>query len=242
MMASASATSNGLNPITTLDRPESETSDAYRSLRTSLLLSNPGAPPKIILITSALPREGKTTTSVNTAVVFSQANRKVLLVDGDMRRGDLRRYFNFPPNGGLSAALAGQDPARFYVPHPKLPGLFILMAGVRPPQPPDLIDSERMRELIALWRTQFDQVIIDAPPIIGLSDSVILSTMVDSTVLVIRAGQSRRQDVTRATQILNGVEANLSGAIITDLDAQGLGYYGDDSSLYSNYFSSEKAT
>jgi capsular exopolysaccharide synthesis family protein len=238
--STAPSVNDGMNKITTLERPESETSDAYRSLRTSLLLSNPGAPPKVILVTSSFPREGKTTTSVNTAVVFSQKNRRVLLVDGDLRRGDLRRYFNLPGSGGLSSALIGEDPSRFYVPHPTLPNLMILPAGARPPQPPDLLDSDRMRQLTERWRVEFDQVIIDAPPVIGLADAVILSTMSDTVVLVVRAHQSRRQDVNRATEILRAVDANVIGIIINDLDTRGLGYYGDDASSYNHYFNEQE--
>ncbi|HEY0797171.1 MAG TPA: polysaccharide biosynthesis tyrosine autokinase [Acidisarcina sp.] len=227
---------NGKNRIATLDWPESETADAYRSLRTALLLSNPGAPPRVLLVTSPLPREGKTTTSVNTAVVFAQKNRRVLLVDGDMRRADVARYVEAESRGGLSAVLAGDDPAKYYISHPDLPNLIILPAGERPPKPPDLLDSDRMRKMIETWRDEFDQIIIDAPPVIGLSDSVILSTMADTVVLVVRAGQSKRQDISRTIEILNSVDAKVSGAIVNDLDVHGLGYYGNDFSLYSHYF------
>lgn len=223
--------------IPVLDQPHSETADAYRTLRTSLLLSNPGAPPKIILLTSALPREGKTTTSINLAAVFSQKKRRVLLVDGDLRRGDLRRFFSRSRGKGLSEALAGEEPDQFYLSDPRLPNLFVLPAGTRPPQPPDMLDSDRMRQLIQRWRQEFDAVIIDAPPVIGLSDAVILSTMADTVVLIVRARQSRRQDVNRAAEtLIRTGQAHVSGIAINDLDAEGTGYYGDDASLYSHYF------
>jgi capsular exopolysaccharide synthesis family protein len=219
-----------------LDYPQSETSDAYRSIRTGLQLSNPGAPPKVILVTSAVPREGKTTTSVNIAAVFSQKYHRVLLVDGDMRRAALCAYFKFERGRGLSSALAGEEPEPFYAKYSGLPNLVILPAGARPPQPPDLLDSERMRELIKRWRTEFDVVIIDAPPVIGMSDALILATMTDTAILVVRAGQSRRQDVTRAAEMLSGGRAHLSGIVINDLDTRGIGYYGEDASLYTHYF------
>ncbi len=219
-----------------MDRPESIAADAYRSLRTALLLSNPGAPPKVILVTSALPREGKTTTSVNTAVVFAQKNRRVLLVDGDLRRADLYHYFDLPVSGGLSASLVGEDPSQFYVPHRDLPNLVVLPAGIRPPKPPDLLDSDRMRELISEWREQFDHVIIDAPPVIGLSDSVILATMTDTVVLVVRAHQSRRQEFSLVQEILASVNANMSGAVINDFQLSGAGPYGYNAKQYGAYF------
>lgn len=225
----------GEHEVVTLEQPESQMADAYRSLRTSLLLSTPGTPLQVLLITSALPREGKTTTSVNTAVVFAQKNRRVLLVDADLRRGGLYQCFKLPRTGGLSAALVGGDPAKFYVSHPDLPSLTILPAGDRPPKPPDLLDSDRMRELISLWRQEFAQVIIDAPPLIGLSDSVILATMADSVVLVVRAGQSRRQEICMAREALASVDAHVSGAIINDFDVHRYSYYGEPS-LYKDYF------
>src|SRR5215467_7349954 len=229
-----------LQRVVALERPESMIADAYRSLRTAVLLANAEAPPKVLLITSPLPREGKSTTSVNSAVVFAQKGQRVLLVDGDMRRGDVHRLLNVVPNGGLSAALAGEPMEQFYRRHPDLPNLTILPAGNRPPKVPDLLDSPRMRDLVSSWREGFDQVIIDAPPVIGLSDAVILATMSDLIVLVLRAQQSRRQDLLRAQEILASVDANVAGAIINDFDLKAhgyYGYYGDTPSLYSRYFS-----
>jgi len=214
--------------------------DAYRSLRTAVLLANAEAPPKVLLITSPLPREGKPTTSVNSAVVFAQKSQRVLLVDGDMRRGDVHRLLNLPNNGGLSAALANEEPQQFFLRHPELPNLTVLPAGNRPQKVPDLLDSARMRDLVSSWRQDFDQVIIDAPPVIGLSDAVILATMSDLIVLVLRAQQSRRQDLLRAQEILASVHANVAGAIINDFDLKEhgyYGYYGDSPSLYAQYFS-----
>jgi len=228
-----------LQRVVALERPESMIADAYRSLRTAVLLANAEAPPKVLLITSPLPREGKSTTSVNSAVVFAQKNQRVLLVDGDMRRGDIHRLLNLAPNRGLSAALSGEPMEQFYLSHPELPNLTVLPAGDRPPKVPDLLDSPRMRELVSSWRAGFDQVIIDAPPVIGLSDAVILATMADLIVLVLRAQQSRRQDLLRAQEILASVDANVAGAIINDFDLKAhgyYGYYGDSPSLYARYF------
>jgi capsular exopolysaccharide synthesis family protein len=219
--------------IISLEQPESEMADAYRSVRTALLLSTAGMPPQVILITSAVPGDGKTTTAVNTAVVFAQKKRSVLLVDGDLRRADIHHCLNLRPTGGLSGALVGEDPRQFYITHPALPNLTILPAGKRPPKPPDLLDSDRMRELIAEWRREFSQIIIDAPPVLGLSDAVILATMADTAVLVVRAKQSRRQDLVHAIQVLANVDANLGGAVINDFDVHRFGYY---PSLYNKYY------
>ena len=219
--------------IISLEQPESEMADAYRSLRTALLLSTAGTPPQVLLITSPVPGDGKTTTSSNTAIVFAQKQRSVLLVDCDLRRADIHHSMNVPTNGGLSAALVGEDPRQFYVTHPLVPNLTILPAGKRPPKPPDLLDSDRMRELVAQWRLEFSQIIIDAPPVLGLSDAVILATMADTVVLVVRARQSRRQDLIHAMEMLATVDANLGGAVINDFDVRRLGYY---PSLYNKYY------
>ena len=221
--------------IVCLDQPESEMADAYRWLRTSLLLSTPGKPPKVLLVTSPQPRDGKTTTSINMAIVFAQKQKRVLLVDGDLRRADMHHCLHINPNGGLSAALVGEDPDGFYVPHPHVNGLTILPAGRRPPKPPDLLDSDRMRHLVMLWRQQFDQVIIDSPPVIGMSDAAILATMADTVLLVVRSRQSRRQDLYQAQDILSNVGAHVGGAILNGLDMQRFGFYGDRS-LYKHYY------
>jgi capsular exopolysaccharide synthesis family protein len=164
----------------------------------------------------------------------------VLLVDGDLRRADLHRCLDLPTNEGLSTALIGKDPSAFYIPHPDLPGLVILPAGPRPPKPPDLLDSDRMRELIASWRQAFDHIIIDAPPIIGMSDAVILATMVDTVVLVVRAQQSHRHDLLRAQEMLASVDAKVGGAVINDFPMDCHLPYGYDPSLYRGYFESAK--
>ena len=232
-LAQAPGGNGNARRIVCLEEPESEPADAYRSVRTSLLLSMAGTPPQVILVTSPLPGEGKTTTAVNTAVVFAQQQRSVLLVDSDLRRADVHHMLNLRPNGGLSAALVGADPSQFYVAHPTLPSLTILPAGKQPPKPPDLLDSDRMRELIARWRQEFNQVIFDAPPVLGLSDAVILATMVDMVVLAVLANKSRRQHLKRSMEILTSFGAHLGGAVINGFDVHQLGYY---HSLYDKYY------
>jgi len=233
---------NGNSRIAVLDRPDGVVADAFRSLRTALMLSNAGTPPKVIMITSALPGEGKTTTSVNMAAVFAQKDQRVLLVDGDLRRADLNHCFGLSRGNGLSAVLVGEDPSRFYMPLTELPNLTILPAGVRPPKPPDLLDSDRMRELVSKWRLEFDRVIIDAPPVIGLSDAVILSTMVDTVVLVLRAKQSRRQEFCLAQDILASVNANVTGAVINDFQLNNSTPYGSVAKSYGGYYDEKKAS
>jgi capsular exopolysaccharide synthesis family protein len=234
--------SDGAAKTVELDRPDGIGDDAYRSLRTALLFSNARNPSKVLLVTSPLPREGKTTTSINLAAVFARKDHRVLLVDGDLRTGGLSNLLGLSSRtGGLIAALAGEDPARFYVPCSDVPNLSILPAGERPPKPPDLLDSDRMRELISAWREEFDHVIIDASHINGFSDAVILATMADTTALVLRAGQSRRQELLQTLETLKSVNANVSGAILNDIGLDSSNQAGYSSKIFGSYFN-EKGT
>lgn len=220
---SSSGNGNGLTGIEALDQPESPTADAYRSIRTALIHAGSGVLPNAILITSPLSREGKTAASVNLAVVFAQMKRRVLLVDADLRTRSLSRRFNSLRAGGLSGALAGENYRPYCLVEPRVPGLYILPAGDGQFNPPDVLESPRMSELIAQWRAEYDVVIIDAPHVIGLSDSVILSTVVDTVVLIVRAGHSRRNDINSVMEIFNSVGASLSGAVVMDTGTGGLG-------------------
>jgi capsular exopolysaccharide synthesis family protein len=234
--------SDKLLPVT-IAFPRSHAAEAYRSLRTTLLLAAPGAPPKIILVTSSLPDEGKTSTSINSAVVLAQGPRRVLLVDADLRKSSIHKMMGFSNNSGLSGALTGEDPSGSYISHPMVPSLTILPAGYRPPLPSELLDSDRMRELIAQWRSDFDHVIIDTPPVLGLSDALSLSTLADSVVLVVRASQSRRQSVCRAREALMGVKSRLTGAILNAVDVNSMdyyGYYGYYGKNYGDYYGADE--
>jgi succinoglycan biosynthesis transport protein ExoP len=230
--------SDKFQPIT-IASPTSPAAEAYRSLRTTLLLASPGAPPKLILVTSALPGEGKTMTSINSAIVLAQKNRRVLLVDADLRRPNVHTTLGLSNNAGLSSALAGNNLEESYVSHPMLPTLSILPAGHRPPLPSELLDSDRMRELMARWRSEFDHVIIDTPPVLGLSDAVVLSTLADAVVMVVRAAVTGRQSVRRAREVLIGVNAKLAGALVNAVDLNSMdhyGYYGYYGKEYRHYY------
>src|SRR5207302_3329269 len=166
-------------------RPRSEAAEAYRSLRTSILLSSYGAPPKVILVTSAVPQEGKTTISANSAMVLAQRGGRVLLVDADLRRPGIDRLFGFRSRGGLSTLISGSDKFEDVIfPFPELPNLYILPAGPIPPHPAELLGSAVMKEHLVRWRDQFDHVIIDTPPCLSVTDAVVLSPQADRIILV----------------------------------------------------------
>jgi capsular exopolysaccharide synthesis family protein len=185
-----------------IDGPQTAFVESLRSLRTSLLLSRSGAPPKIILITSAIEDEGKSTVSVNLAAVFAQANAKVLLIEADMRHPGLTRSFGYERIGGtgLSSMLSGAEyrSVETIEAFAELPSLRVLPSGPKPPYPAELLGSERMQELVESWRGMYDFVIIDSPPLLAVTDAQILARQSDVTVLVARHGRSTRKSLERA--------------------------------------------
>ena len=173
LLSAAANDKSGSLSLVTYSRPKSEVSEAYRSLRTSILLSAFGAPPKVILITSASPQEGKTTISANSALVLAQRGSRVLLVDADLRRPGIEKIFGLRPRGGLSTVISGVDKVEdVMLPFTEVPNLWILPAGPIPPQPAELLSSIVMRDYIATWRNEFDHVIIDTPPCLSVTDAV----------------------------------------------------------------------
>ena len=224
--------------LITYMRPKSEAAEAYRALRTSILLSSFGAPPKVILVTSALPQEGKTTISANSALVLAQRGSRVLLLDADLRRPGLQRLFGIEPRGGLSSLISGVDKLEDVVaPFPEVPNLWILPAGPIPPQPAELLGSTLMKEYIARWRDEFDHVIIDTPPCLSVTDAVVLSPEADRVILVARAGRTTKPALRHACDVLLQTNAKVMGIVLNALDLRsGDGYYYSYGGLYSRYY------
>jgi capsular exopolysaccharide synthesis family protein len=224
-------------------RPQSQMAESYRALRTSLLLSNLGAPPKVIMVTSARPQEGKTTTSINTAIVLAQKGVRVLLIDADLRRPSVHRTLGITgPRSGLSNVLTGSASVQqTIVPSPVLPNLFIMPAGTPPPNPAELLASSNMRDLIADLRPQFDHIVIDTPPTLSVTDAVVLSPRADATILVIRSGQTTKQALRRARDILMQVNAHVAGVLLNavDLTSPDYYYYYEYQGKYSQYYQEE---
>jgi capsular exopolysaccharide synthesis family protein len=211
-------------------RPRSEAAEAYRSLRTSILLSSYGAPPKVILVTSAVPQEGKTTISANSALVLAQRGGRVLLVDADLRRPGIDRIFGFHSPAGLSTLISGaQKFEEVAVPFADCPNLTILPAGPIPPQPAELLGSSVMKDYIARWRHEFDHVVIDSPPCLSVTDAVVLSPEADRVILVARSGKTTKIVLRRACDLLLQVNARVMGIVLNGLNTrstEGYYYYG----------------
>lgn len=227
-----------LTKLVTLDQLSSVV-EAYRMLRTSVLLSAAGNPPKTILFTSGQPGEGKTTTAINTAISLSQLGSSVLLIDADLRRPTVHRVFKMGQSQGLSTYLSRQVEIDPLIHKLWVPNLSVLPCGPIPPNPAELISSERMRLLLKELGQKYDHILIDSPPLINVTDPVILSTMVDGVIMVVQAGRSTRDVVRRARQELGSVGAKIFGVVLNNLDIKREGY---DSylSTYGNYGYGEK--
>jgi capsular exopolysaccharide synthesis family protein len=212
--------------LITQSRPQSQMSEAYRALRTSLLLTSVGAPPKIILITSALPQEGKTTTSINTATVLAQKGARVLLVDADLRRPSIHKTLGLGPRTGLSNALTGGAALPDAILRlPSLPNLHILPAGTPPPNPAELLASAQMVETMAALAEHYDHVVMDTPPTLSVTDAVVLSPRADAVVLVIRCGQTTKLALRRSREILAQVSARIAGVLLNAVNFDSPDYY-----------------
>jgi succinoglycan biosynthesis transport protein ExoP len=198
---------------------KSAAAEAYRHLRTSVLLSSAGHPGKLLLVTSSQPREGKTTTAVNTAISLAQTGASVVVVDCDMRKPRVHHLLNVKNRDGISLYLTGQneDLASLIQPH-QIANLSVLPCGPVPPNPAELLGSDQMRKLLDELSEQFDHVMIDTPPVISFADAVILSTMVDGVILVVRGGSTNKGVLLRTRQILGDVGAQIYGVVLNDAD------------------------
>jgi len=220
------ASSKEVVELVTVSRPQSQMAESYRALRTSLLLSNLGSPPKVIMITSARPQEGKTTTSINVAIVLAQKGVRVLLIDADLRRPSVHKTLGMGPRSGLSNVLTGSATLEQTITRsPILPNLSILAAGTPPPNPAELLASAQMKDMLDDLREQYDHIVIDTPPTLSVTDAVVLSPRVDSVVLVIRSGQTTKQALRRSRDILMQVNARVTGVLLNAVDLSSPDYY-----------------
>jgi capsular exopolysaccharide synthesis family protein len=215
--------------------PFSAASEAYRSIRTTILLSRAGKPPKIILVTSATEKEGKTVTAVNTAAAFAQTTGNVVLIDSDLRRPRAHEVLGLENRFGLTEALTGHRDLKEVIFETSINGLHCITAGSIPPNPSELLGSQTMRDILEELSGIFDFVILDSSPLMPVTDSVVLSTMVDGLVLVVGA-RTPKQWTKNVCARLRQVEANILGVVVNGMDAgkEASGYY---SQTYQTYYS-----
>jgi polysaccharide biosynthesis transport protein len=201
----------------------SPVSEAYRAFRTSLLLAS-ATSPKIIVITSSFAREGKTTTSVNLATVLAQMGKPVLLVDADLRRPRLQKVFTGKMNLGLVNYLAANIPFDDIIQPTDVPNLSVVLSGPIPPNPSELLASDRMKHIIEEVRSKFAYVIFDSPPVLAVTDAIVLAASADGVVLCVHGGQTPRELVQRSAEKLRQANIPVLGAILNNLDLHQYGY------------------
>ncbi len=220
------------------NEPKSEITEAYRTIRTSVLLSSADHPPKKVLITSMTSGDGKTTTAINLAIAIAQTGRNVLLIDNDLRRPRLHKLFDLDNTKGLSTFLAGISDLDV-LKHSPMQNLTIIPSGPLPPTPSELFNSKKMNELLEKVDADYDNIIFDSPPVLPVTDSLILSKIVDGTLIVTRSGQTTYEIAQRGLKFLKDIDSNILGMVINavDLKKNSYDYFG-----YYGYYSSDDDT
>ncbi|HEV2904632.1 MAG TPA: polysaccharide biosynthesis tyrosine autokinase, partial [Pyrinomonadaceae bacterium] len=235
-MTSLQLQKNSSNVVNNSARPElllnadstSPLAEAFRHLRTSILLSNAGGAPQTLLVTSSQPSEGKTTTAVNTALILKQTGAKVLVIDADMRRPRLHSVFDLDNKRGLSTILAskmGEEEILKTIVHHEESGVDVLTSGAVPPNPAELLGSESMDRLMAVLKSHYTHIVFDSPPIASFTDSVLISSLVDGVLLVVQGDRVSRTIVRRSRQVLQEVGAKIFGVVLNNVSLRPSDYY-----------------
>ncbi|AEU36213.1 GumC family protein [Granulicella mallensis] len=213
--------------LATLSSPKSQFTEAFRGLRTSLLLSTAGKLPKVILLTSATPSEGKTTVSTNLACVFAQRDVRVLLIDADLRRPTVHHRLGLNGKVGLTSVLTGSHTLEQAIQNvPEMPSLDILVSGPVPPFPTEMLSSETMAELLEKCRGIYTHILIDSPPLLSVTDGIILGRDADAVVLIVRHGKSNKHTIRRARDLLLRAGVHITGIALNAIDLNSPEYYG----------------
>jgi non-specific protein-tyrosine kinase len=214
------------NSLITLNNPRSPIAEAYRTLRTNLEFSNLDKSLRAIVVTSAGPDEGKSTTLANLAVTMAQGGKRIILVDADLRRPTQHEIFNLKNNTGLTDMV--RDEALLAAPplqETAIPSLHVLTSGQQPPNPAEILGSQKMSQVIAALLERADMVLFDAPPVIAVTDAAVLSSKVDGVLLVVSAGKTKRENAKKAQAQLGQVNARIIGAVLTNVKADGAMQY-----------------
>ena len=214
-------------------------SEAFRALRTAILLASPEHPPRTIVITSVLPQDGKSTVGVNLATVLTQLGHRVLLIDADLRKPRLHRVFGIEPDIGLSALLSGLSDPDGAVSKTCVSGLDVLTSGPIPPNPSELLGSPRLAALVEQLRAAgpYDHVVVDSPPVASVADPLILAAVADATVLVVRAGRTPREALRVTVERLERARGRTIGVVLNDVESGHSAYY----STYRYYSESSES-
>lgn len=218
--------------LVTITHPKSPIAEAYRTLRTNIQFSSFDKSVKTVTVTSSGPGEGKSTVASNLAVVTAQSGKKTLIIDCDQRRSRLHKVFGLSNMVGLSNMLAGEVAFPDVVQQTEIQNLFLLTAGTRPPNPSELLASEKMKNFIHTMREEFDFVIMDTPPVLIVTDAQLLADYTDGYLLIVSSGTVDRNAAAKSKELLENVNAKLLGVVLNNLEISEKGYYG----YYYHYY------
>lgn len=221
-------------PAIAFNEDNSGTAEAFRKLRTNLQFLAVDNPPRVIVLTSSIPSEGKSTTAINISLALAEVGNSVVLIDGDMRRPTLHRYLDLIATVGFSTVLSGGASLEEALQETRFPGLSVLASGPVPPNPSELLASQSARKLLGELRAEYDYVIIDSTPLLAVTDAAVLANGADGVLIMARYGQIRRDQLSQAVGNLESVGASLLGAVFTMMPTRGNSsysykYYGSDS-------------
>lgn len=220
------------HPAIAFDSDNSPIAEAFRKLRTNLQFLAVDNPPRVIVITSSVPSEGKSTTAINIALALAEADHRVVIVDGDLRRPTLHKYLGLIGPVGFSTVLSGASSLDEALQVSRFSGLSVLTAGTIPPNPSELLGSQSTKKLLAELRSQFDYVIIDSTPLLAVTDAAILAASADGALILTRFGSTKREQLAHAVDNLAGVDAPLLGSVFTMAPNRGSSSYSYGYSYY----------
>lgn len=221
-------------PAISFERDNTAIAEAFRKLRTNLQFLSVDNPPRLIVVASSLPGEGKTTTAINLALALAESDHNVVLVDGDMRRPMLDKYLNVVGAVGFSNVLSGAASLSEVIQKSAYPGLSVLTSGPVPPNPSELLSSQAAKKVFEDLRSQFDYVIVDSSPLLAVTDSAILAANSDGVLIIARFGQTKREQLANAIKILENVDVVPLGAVFTMTPLRGDSSYNSSYSYYGH--------
>ena len=222
-------------PAISFENNNSAIAEAFRKLRTNLQFIHVDHPPRVMVVTSSTPNEGKSVTAINIALALAEAEYNVLLIDGDMRRPSLDKYLDLVGSVGFSTVLSGGASLSEVLQTTKYPNLTVLTAGTSPPNPSELLGSQAAEKVLTELREQFDYIIVDTSPLLAVTDGAILATKCDGVLIMDRFGETRREQLGHAVTTLTNVGATLLGAVFTMTPTRGSAYYYNYNYNYSYY-------
>jgi capsular exopolysaccharide synthesis family protein len=208
----------GHRDLTVHNHPKSSVAECCRTIRTNITFMSADRPRKTLVVTSASPREGKTTVSISMAISLAQSGKRILIVDTDLRKPRIHRSFGKPLNRGVTTILVGEHTAKEAIQETGIPGLSLLASGPIPPNPSELLHTEQFKQLIADLAKQYDHLILDSPPLAAVTDAAVIAPQVDGTILVIHTQRTTREALRSALRQLRDVNGQLVGGVLNEVD------------------------